>query len=291
VILSNPLTVSSEESINTQSGSLTLNDTLTLQNNAKIESNAGSITFNANVNLDNSSLIFTGGSVAFNSASQISGGELKLYDTALILGADVAMTNSTLRLKSTDLSGGTEKVNLAGGTLEFGGAFSDFDKINTDSDTVLILNDNTNISSEQPMEIGGLELNNFALTLGSETTDLSILAALKMESSGSQLITNGADLNLPYLLELNAGQITSSGGKITLTQGAILDSSGSLDISGTKLELQGDLAAENGTLITSDTSVLNLIDDVTITFSGEKTFKTIQSYKRLLFFWKKLKSI
>ncbi|MBT4185532.1 MAG: hypothetical protein HOE10_09845, partial [Deltaproteobacteria bacterium] len=283
VTLSNPLTISSEESINTQSGSLTLNDSLTLQNNAKIESNAGSLIFNGSVSLDNSSLIFTGGSVAFNSAAQISGGELKLYETALILGADVAMTNSsTLRLKSTDLSGGTEKVNLTGGTLEFGGAFSDFDKIHTDSDTVLILNDNTNISTEGPMEIGGLKLNNFALTLGSATTDLTINTALKLESAGSQLITNGADLNLPYPLQLNAGKVTSSGGTVTLTQGATLANGSTLDLSGTTLKLQDDLSAENGILTTNESSVLHLLDNVTVTFSEEKTFKTLQHNSKTL---------
>ena len=190
--------------------------------------------------------------------------------------------NSTLRLKSTDLSGGTEKVNLTGGTLEFGGNFSDFDKINADSATAFSMNDNTIISSDAPMEIGGLELNNFSLTLGSATTDLTIQTALKLESSGSELITNGADLNLPNILLLNAGKVTSSGGTVTLTQGATLANGSTLDLSGTTLKLQDDLSAENGILTTNESSVLHLLDNVTVTFSEEKTFKTLQHNSKTL---------
>ncbi|MDG2064226.1 MAG: hypothetical protein P8L36_04460, partial [SAR324 cluster bacterium] len=281
--LSNPFAVGASESVDTQAGSLTLNGSATLEDNGIIESSAGSLTFNDSVTLDSSSIFLTGGSVAFNSAAQISGGELKLYESALILGADVNMTdNSTLRLKSTDLSGGTEKVNLTGGTLEFGGNFSDFDKINADSTTAFSMNDNTIISSDAPMEIGGLELNNFTLTLGSATTDLTIQTALKLESSGSELITNGADLNLPNLLLLNAGKVTSSGGTVTLTQGATLANGSTLDLSGTTLKLQDDLSAENGILTTNESSVLHLLDNVTVTFSEEKTFKTLQHNSKTL---------
>jgi hypothetical protein len=200
--LSNPLIIGSAESINTKAGSLTLNDSLSLQNDGKIESSAGTLSFNSAVSLDNASIPLTGGSVAFNSATQISAGELKLYDSTLSLSADIAMTNSsTLRLKDTLFSAESAKIALTGGILEFGGTYSDFSKIQTDNNTALKLNANTNISSSSPMEIGGLDLNNFELTLGSASTDLTIQSIFKLENAGSKLITNLADLNLPYELQ------------------------------------------------------------------------------------------
>jgi hypothetical protein len=114
--------------------------------------------------------------------------------------------SSTLRLKDTVFGAGSAKILLTDGTLEFGGTFSDFSKIKTDSNTALKLNANTNISSVSPMEIGGLDLNNFELSLGSETTDLTIQSILMLENTGSKLVTNLADLTLPYALQLNAGK-------------------------------------------------------------------------------------
>ena len=281
--LSNLLTVGSDESINTQSGSMTLNDALSLNNNGKLESSAGALIFNGSVALDDAGILMTGGSVAFNSAAQISGGELKLFNSTLTLAADVAMSNSsTLRLKDTAFSVGSSKITLTGGTLEFGGTYSDFSKIQTDSNTALKLNADTNISTSSAMIIGGLDLNNFELTLGSETTDLTIQSILKLDNSGSKLTTNQADLSLPYPLELNAGKITSSGGTFTLTQGGTLGTNATLDVSGTTLKLNADLAADSGTLTTNDTSILDLLDDVILTFNGEKTFKALEHNGKIL---------
>ena len=53
--------------------------------------------------MDESSILLTGGSALFNSAAQISGGELKLYDSSLTLAANVSMTSSSkLSVKNTN---------------------------------------------------------------------------------------------------------------------------------------------------------------------------------------------
>ena len=82
LVISNPFAAGTNESIDTKAGSLTLNGTATLENEAAIESSSGTLTFNGNVSLDDSSILLTGGSALFNSATQISGGELKLYDSS-----------------------------------------------------------------------------------------------------------------------------------------------------------------------------------------------------------------
>ena len=114
--------------------------------------------------------------------------------------------------------------------------------VQTDNTTSLELNAATTISSNSAMVIGGLGLNNFTLTLGSATTDLTIQSALAVDSSDSQLITNAADLILPYPLQLSAGVIRSTGGTFTLTQGGTVEGTGELDVSGTTIKLQGDLS-------------------------------------------------
>ena len=173
--LSDPFTVGSSESVDTQAGSLTLNGSATLEDNGTIESSAGSLTFNGSVALDNASLLLTGGSVALNSGAAISGGELQLFDSSLTLGANVGMTNdSTLGLRNTTINPGSYTIGMTGGTLGLGGTYSDFGAVQTDNATSLELNANTSITRSAQLEIGGLDLNAFALTLGSATTDLTI---------------------------------------------------------------------------------------------------------------------
>jgi len=274
--LSNPFSVGSSESVDTQAGSLTLNGSATLEDNGTIESSAGSLTFNGSVALDNASLLLTGGSVALNSGAAISRSELKLFDSSLTLAGNVGMTNdSTLSLKNTVINPGSYTIGLTGGTLGLGGTYSDFGAVQTDNATSLELNANTSITRSAPLEIGGLGLNNFTLTLGSATTDLTIHSTLAVENSRSQLITNAADLILPYPLQLSAGSITSTAGTFTLTQGGTINNA-TLDVSGTTLKLSDNLSAGSGTLTSNNTSVLHLLDNVTLTFNGEKTFKALE---------------
>jgi len=274
--LSNPFTVGASESVDTQAGSLTLNGSATLEDNGTIESSAGSLTFNGSVALDNASLLLTGGSVALNSGATISGSELKLFDSSLTLAGNVGMTNdSTLSLKNTVINPGSYTIGMTGGTLGLGGTYSGFGAVQTDNATSLELNAATTISSNSAMVIGGLDLNAFALTLGSATTDLTIQSTLAVDNSDSQLITNAADLILPYPLQLSAGSITSTAGTFTLSQGGTINNA-TLDVRGTTLKLSDNLSAGSGTLTSNNTSVLHLLDDVTLTFNGEKTFKALE---------------
>jgi len=274
--LSNLFTVGSSESVETQAGSLTLNGSATLVDNGTIESSAGSLTFNGSVALDNASLLLTGGSVALNSGATISGSELKLFDSSLTLAGNVGMTNdSTLSLKNTVINPGSYTIGMTGGTLGLGGTYSGFGAVQTDNATSLELNAATTISSNSAMVIGGLDLNAFVLTLGSATTDLTIQSTLAVDNSDSQLITNAADLILPYPLQLSAGSITSTAGTFTLIQGGTINNA-TLDVSGTTLKLSDNLSAGSGTLTSNNTSVLHLLDNVTLTFNGEKTFKALE---------------
>ena len=94
---------------------------------------------------------------------------------------------------------------MTGGTLGLGGTYRDYGAVQTDNATSLELNANTSITRSAPLEIGGLDLNAFALPLGSAATDLTIHSTLSVDNSSSQLITNAADLILPYLCSSRPG--------------------------------------------------------------------------------------
>ncbi|MCS5551714.1 MAG: hypothetical protein NZ878_00290, partial [SAR324 cluster bacterium] len=276
LVISSPFTAGDNESVDTKAGSLTFNGTATLENEAAIESSSGALTFNGNVSLDNSSILLTGGSALFNSAAQISGGELKLYDSSLTLAAGVSMTNSSkLSLKNTSFAG-SSKVTLTGGTLELGGTIGNLSSVQTDTNTSLELNSDTTISRTDPMEAGGLNLNTFSLTLGSDTTDLTFNSPIVLNNAASELITQGADLVLQDSLQLTAGKITSTAGTFTFTKGGSSGTNSTLDLSGTKLKLKEDLSVQNGTLTTNNNSILHLLDNLTVTYNGEKTFKALE---------------
>ena len=132
------------------------------------------------------------------------------------------------------------------------------------------------------MEAGGLKLNGYSLTLGSDSTDLTLNSPLLLNNAGSELITQGADLLLKDSLQLTAGKITSTAGTFTFTKGGSTGTNSTLDLSGTKLKLKEDLSAQNGILTTNNSSVLHLEDDLTVTYNGEKTFKALELNGKIL---------
>ena len=119
-------------------------------------------------------------------------------------------------------------------------------------------------------------MNTYSLTLGSVTTDLTLNSPLLLNNAGSELITQGADLVLNDSLQLTKGKISSTAGTFTFTKGGSTGTNSILDLSGTKLKLKEDLSAQNGTLTTNNNSILHLLDNLKVTYNGEKTFKALE---------------
>ena len=192
------------------------------------------------------------------------------------------MTNSSkLSLKNTNFAG-SSMVTLTGGTLELGGTIGNLSSVQTDTNTSLELNSDTTISRTDPMEAGGLNLKTFSLTLGSATTDLTFNSPIVLNNAASELITQDADLVLQDSLQLTKGKITSTAGTFTFTKGGSSGTNSTLDLSGTKLKLKEDLSVQNGTLTTNNNSILHLLDNVTVTYNGEKTFKALELNGKVL---------
>jgi len=93
----------------------------------------------------------------------------------------------------------------------------------TISQTDLELEDNIKLTSDQALSFVfvTLNLNNFTLTLGSSTSDLTVKNAITIDASTEGILTGGADLLLSALT-LSAGDVTSTGGIVSLSGGGQL---------------------------------------------------------------------
>ena len=86
-----------------------------------------------------------------------------------------------------------------------------------------------------------LNLNDFTLTLGSSTSDLTVQNAITIDASAEGILTGAADLLLSALT-LSAGDVTSTVGIVSLSGGGQLSGTGKLDVSGSTWVLGEDFS-------------------------------------------------
>ena len=106
--------------------------------------------------------------------------------------------------------------------------------------TTLKLADNSTLTSDEALNFVNLNLNDYALTLGSSTSDLTIENAITIDSSGEGILTGEADLILLSSLNMSQGLLGSTGGTWVLSKD-FLKSGGTLTISQTDLELKDSI--------------------------------------------------
>jgi len=102
------------------------------------------------------------------------------------------------------------------------------------------LEDNSTLTSDEALSFVTLNLNNFKLTLGSSTSDLTVENAITIDASGEGILTGGADLILLSSLNMSQGLLGSTGGTWVLSKD-FLKSGGTLTISQTNLELKDSI--------------------------------------------------
>jgi len=169
----------------------------------------------------------------------------------------------------------------------------------TISQTNLALSGNSKLTSDEALSFVTLNLNDFKLTLGSSTSDLTVQNAITIDTSTEGILTGGADLLLSAL-SLSAGDVTSTGGIVSLSGGGQLSGTGILDVSGSTtvgtegLVLGGDFVKSSGTLTISQTnlalsgnskftsdealSFVNLkLNDFTLTLDNSTSDLTVQN--------------
>ena len=132
------------------------------------------------------------------------------------------------------------------------------------------------MTSTDNLTFENLNLNDFTLTLGSSTSDLTVADNITIDSSTEGILTGGADLLLSAL-SLSAGDVTSTGGIVSLSGGGQLSGTGKFDVSGSTDNgtegwvLGGDFVKSSGTLTISQTD-LKLDKDLTLTSDEALSF-------------------
>jgi hypothetical protein len=196
------------ETLNLNLHTLTLGSSdsdLTVQNAITIEqNNEGISTGDADLILIESQTIFGQGSITST------GGIISLQEGGELFGSGIL-----------DISG---SIWTLGGNFEKSGGTT-----LTMSGTNLVLDNNSTLTSNEALSFDNLTLNNFTLTLGDNSSDLTVENAITIDSSGEGILTGGADLTLGALT-LSAGNVTSTGGIISLLGGGELYGSGILEL-------------------------------------------------------------
>ena len=144
-----------------------------------------------------------------------------------ISAGEISSASGTVSINgSSKFSGGM--ISVASGTFALGGDFTKNGGTLFLEDTTFALLSDLQWTCNSLLEINQLELNNLALTLGSESSDLKVNNPLILDQINEKLISGAADLELNELLSISNGELSSSGGEIRLNNG--------LDISGGKVE-------------------------------------------------------
>ncbi len=97
------------------------------------------------------------------------------------------------------------------------------------------------MTSDEALSFVNLNLNDKTLTLGSATSDLTVINPLTISTTTEGISTGGADLILNTFLKIDGeGSVTSTSGEVSLLAGGRLSGSGELDLSGSTWVLGGD---------------------------------------------------
>lgn len=132
-------------------------------------------------------------------------GTLKVLDSWTLAGS-VVSNSVTLDLRGTQLNLGQD-LTLSQPLLI------------TNASTQLQLSHDVTLTTNQPIEIGSLQLNGYHLSLGSLQTDLILYDPLILEEK-EQFNTGLADVTFGGHLTLKEGHLLSQGGVLNLKQGA-----------------------------------------------------------------------
>jgi len=199
---------------------------------------------------------------------------LNIEDADLTVQGEVELANG--KLSSTGgaiifrkgvLQSGTFEFDLSSSTLSLNGDYTKSGGLLDSSSATLYLLDNITVSSDSALEFNQLELNDLTLTLGSPSTDLTIITSITLDNVNEWLVTADGDLSLLDDLNISDGGITSTGGIITMLGGGQLSGTGELDFSGSTWVLGGDFVKTSGTLWETDLKLA-----ANITFTSNATF-------------------
>ena len=154
-----------------ENSDLTVTDNLTINNSAEgIITGLADLKLSSEFNLEDGQLSSTGGLISFENGALQSGGSFDLTNTTLQLGDNFVKSAGT---------------------------------ITTTSDgTVLNLTESVYLTSDTALSLKTLNLNDRTITLGSETSDLSVSDAITLNSADEKILTGSADLSVNGIISI-----------------------------------------------------------------------------------------
>ena len=213
------------------------------------------------------------GTISTTTEGISTGGADLILNTFLIIDGEgsVTSTSGEVSLLAGGRLSGSGELDVSGSTLVLGGDFekrpvvgSQLSGTLTISQTDLKLADNSTLTSDEALNFVNLNLNDYALTLGSSTSDLTVQNTITIDASTEGISTGGADLTLLASLNISNGSVTSTGGIISLhcsdickdLGGGQLSGSGILDVSDSTWVLVGNFVKSGGFTIEWNTNYL-----------------------------------
>ncbi|SVB44492.1 uncharacterized protein METZ01_LOCUS197346, partial [marine metagenome] len=226
-----------------ESSDLTVTDNLTFDDSdEQIITGLADLTLQGGLTLEDGLLSSTGGTVSLEKGGELSGGSFDVTDSTLKLGDNFTKTGGTLTT--------------------------------TDDGTVLELMNNLSMTSDTAISIKELELSDNTLTLGSDTTDLTVTDPITLNEESEEIFTQSADLTLKGTLSVDDGFFDSSSGTISLI-GGMTQTDGTVNITHSTLKLNDDLSKTGGTMVTTNTSIV-VLESLTLTSDSSVSAATIE---------------
>jgi len=147
-------------------------------------------------------------------------------------------------------------LQSSGGTWVFNGDFKKTGGTLSITETNLTLTNNITLDSDVALSFVTLNLNDFTLTLGSSTSDLTVINAITIDASTEGISTGKADLILMSALTMSEGLLESSGGTWEFN-GNFKKTGGTLSITETDLTLTSSITLTSDDVLSFATLNLN----------------------------------
>ena len=119
-----------------------------------------------------------------------------------------------------------------------------------------------------------LNLNDFKLTLGSSTSDLTVINAITIDATTEGISTVEADLTVEGDFTLAQGKLESTSGKLIFRQGGTQSGSSEFDLGVSTLVLGAGYTKSDGNLLSS-AATLDLLVDLAITSDSALSFNQL----------------
>jgi len=169
---------------------------------------------------------------------------------------------------------GSGILDVSGSTWTLGDNFTKTSGTLTMLQTTLKLEDNITLDSDVSLNFENLNLDNHTLTLGSSTSDLTVVDNITIDSSTEGISSGEADLTVEGDFTLAQGKLESTSGKLIFRQGGTQSGSSEFDLGASILYLGADYTKSGGNLLSSS-ATLDLLDNLTLTSDSALSFNQL----------------